>query len=81
MNRIGGIMVSMHASYAEDRRFDSRPGQTKDYKIGICCFSKKQYIQNISIEKYKIGLQCTEKNPYDSDVEINTRYVPSVLQC
>ena len=41
MNRIGGIMVSMHASNAEDRRFDPRPGQTKDYKIGICCFSAK----------------------------------------
>ena len=27
-NCIGGVMVS--------------PGQTKDYKIGICCFSTKQ---------------------------------------
>jgi hypothetical protein len=24
-----------------DREFESRSGQTKDYKIGICCFSAK----------------------------------------
>jgi len=24
-----------------DRGFESRSGQTKDYKIGICCFSDK----------------------------------------
>jgi hypothetical protein len=26
---------------AVDRGFDRRTGQTKDYKIGICCFSSK----------------------------------------
>ena len=34
-------MVSVLASSAVDRRFDLRSGQTKDYKIGICCFSAK----------------------------------------
>jgi len=34
-NRIGGAMVSVFASSAVDR------GQTKDFKIGICCFSVK----------------------------------------
>ena len=24
-----------------DRGFEPRPGQAKDYKIGICCFSAK----------------------------------------
>ena len=28
-------------SNAVGRAFDSRSGQTKDYKIGICCFSTK----------------------------------------
>jgi len=36
-NRIGGVMVSILASSAVDRG----SGQTKDYKIGICCFSTK----------------------------------------
>ena len=34
-------MVSMLALVAVDRRFDPRSGQTKDYKIGIRCFSAK----------------------------------------
>jgi hypothetical protein len=29
------------ASSAVDRGFEPRSGQTKDYKIGICCFSTK----------------------------------------
>ena len=29
------------ASSAVDRGFESRSGQSKDYKIGICCFSAK----------------------------------------
>jgi len=29
------------ASSAVDRGFEPRSGQTKDYKIGICCFSAK----------------------------------------
>jgi hypothetical protein len=32
-------MVSVLASSAVDRGFDLRSSQTKDYKIGICCFS------------------------------------------
>ena len=34
-------MVSVLASSAVHRGFESRPDQTKDYKIGICCFSAK----------------------------------------
>ena len=40
-HRIGGVMVSVIASSAVDRVFEPRSGQTKDYKIGICCFSAK----------------------------------------
>ena len=29
------------ASSVVDRGFEPRSGQTKDYKIGICCFSVK----------------------------------------
>jgi hypothetical protein len=34
-------MVSVLASSAVDRGFESRSGKTKDYEIGICCFSAK----------------------------------------
>ena len=40
-NHIGGVMVSVLASSAVDRGFEPRSGQTKDYKICICCFSAK----------------------------------------
>ena len=33
--------MSMLASSAVDRGFKPWSGQTKDYKIGICCFSAK----------------------------------------
>ena len=38
-NRISIVMVSVFTSNAVGRGFDLRSGQTKDYKIGICCFS------------------------------------------
>ena len=38
-NRIGGVMVSVLASSAVDHGFETLLGQTKDYKISICCFS------------------------------------------
>ena len=34
-------MASVLALSAVDRGLESRSGQTKDYKIGICCFSAK----------------------------------------
>ena len=34
-------MVSALASSAIYRGFEPRSGQTKDYEIGICCFSAK----------------------------------------
>jgi hypothetical protein len=37
MNGINGVMVIVIASSA----FGHRSGQTKDYEIGICCFSAK----------------------------------------
>ena len=41
MNRIGDVMVSVLVPVAVEFGFESRSGQTKDYKIGICCFSSK----------------------------------------
>ena len=39
---IGGIMASVIAASAVNRVFESRSGQTKHYKIGICCFFAKR---------------------------------------
>jgi hypothetical protein len=41
VNLIDGVMVSVLASSAVDRGFTLRSDQTKDYEIGICCFSAK----------------------------------------
>ena len=35
-------MVSVLTSSPVDRGLEPRSGQTKDYEIGICCFSAKQ---------------------------------------
>ena len=40
-NRIGDVMVNVLASSTVYRGFEPRSGQTKDYKIGMCCFSAK----------------------------------------
>jgi hypothetical protein len=37
-------MVSVLASSTVDRGFEPRSGQTKDYKLGICCFSAKHAV-------------------------------------
>ena len=41
VNRISGVRVSVFASGAVDRGSEPQSDQTKDYKIGICCFSAK----------------------------------------
>ena len=35
------VIVSVLVSAVTNRWFESRSGQTKDYKIGICCFPAK----------------------------------------
>ena len=40
-NHISVVMVIVLASSTEDSGFEARSGQTKDYKIGISCFSIK----------------------------------------
>jgi hypothetical protein len=44
VNHIGGVMVSVLALGAVDRGFDPRSGHTRDYEIGICCFSAKHAV-------------------------------------
>jgi hypothetical protein len=44
LDHIGGVMVSVLALSAIDREFEPQTGQTKDYEIGICCFSTKHAV-------------------------------------
>ena len=39
LSDIGGVMVSILALSVLDPWDRAQSGQTKDYKIGICCFS------------------------------------------
>ena len=44
LKRIIGVTVSVLASIEVDHEFKPWSGQTKDYKIGICCFSAKHAV-------------------------------------
>ena len=62
-------MVSVLASRAVDRGFESHSGQTKDYKISICCFSAK----HISLRrKSKDWLALNQNNVFKWS-EMSTR--------
>jgi hypothetical protein len=41
VDHIGGVIVSVLALSSIDHGFEPRSGQTKEYEIGICCFSAK----------------------------------------
>jgi hypothetical protein len=59
LSPIGGVMVSVLASSVVDHGLEPRSGQTKDYKIGICCFSAKQATLK---RKSKDGLARNQDN-------------------
>jgi hypothetical protein len=61
MNLIGGVMVSMLASSSVDRVFELWSGQTKDYNIGIFCFSAKHTVLR---RKSKDWLARAQENVY-----------------
>ena len=44
MYRIGGVLVNVLASSVVDRLFEPGSGQTRDNKIGMCCFSAKHAV-------------------------------------
>ena len=63
-------MVSKLASSTVDRGFELRLGQTKDYKIGICCFSSKHAALR---RKSKDWLARNQDNVSEwSDISIRT---------
>ena len=44
INHIVGVMFSVLTASAVDDSFEPHSGQTKDYKIGICCFNDKHAV-------------------------------------
>jgi hypothetical protein len=60
MNRIGDVMDTVLAPSVIDRGFEPLSGQTKDYKIGICCFSLSTRV-SLKI-KSKYSLVCNQDN-------------------
>jgi hypothetical protein len=50
-SHISCTIVSMIPSVVIHRRFEPRSGQTKDYKVGICCFSAKYAALDSKIKK------------------------------
>ena len=50
-------MVSVPAANAVDRGFDLTSGQTKDYKIGICCFSASTQHQGVRAKTGWLGIR------------------------
>jgi hypothetical protein len=47
-------MISVLASSAVDRGFESLSGQTKDNNIGMCCFSAKHCNYNANTSIFQI---------------------------
>ena len=44
LEHIFGVMDSVLTLSEVDRGFDFRSGQTKDFEIGMCCFSAKHIV-------------------------------------
>ena len=57
VNRISGTMVSVLVSSVVDIGYDPRSVQTKDYKIGNCCFSAKFRVTTKTV-RLGIRIRC-----------------------
>jgi hypothetical protein len=68
-NRIGSVMVSVLASSAIDCGYEPRSGQTKEYTIGICCFSAK----NVSLRRKSKDWLARNQNNVPQWNDISTR--------
>ena len=68
-NRIGCVMASVLASSVVDRGLEPQSGQTKDYRMRICCFSAKHAALR---RKSKDGLARNQDNVSERD-DMSTR--------
>jgi hypothetical protein len=63
-------VVCVLPSSAVDRGFESRSGKTKDYEIGICCFSAKHAV----VLRRRIMSPCGSTCLSVNDVICNCKY-------
>ena len=66
---IGSIMVSVLASSAIDCGYELRSCQTKEYTIGICCFSAK----NAALRRKSKDWLVRNQNNVSDGSDISTR--------
>ena len=52
------VMVNVVATCAVDRGFELHSSQTKDYKIGICCFSVEYAALRGKTNAGRLGATC-----------------------
>ena len=57
-------MVSLLASNVVDRGFEPQTGQTKDYKISICCFSAKYAVLRSKSKDWLAQYAQVERHVY-----------------
>ena len=69
-NRIGSVMVSVLALSAIDCGYEPRSGQTKEYKIGICCFS---VIKHAALRRKSKDWLARNQNNVSEWSDISTR--------
>ena len=62
-------MVSVLTSSAVDRGFEPRSGQTKDYIIGICCFS----VKHAALRRKSKDLLARNQNNVSERSDMSTR--------
>ena len=79
---IGNVMVSVLASSANDRGFESESGQIKDYEICICCFFTK-YVALLRKRKEQMWQMATNyvTNTWRSDFFQHTLSTIFVVFC
>ena len=71
VDHIGGVMVSVLASSVVDRGFKPRLGHTKDYKIGMCCFSAK----HAALRRKSKNWLARNRNNVSEWSDISTRWL------
>ena len=69
-----GVMVSVMASNAVDRGFEARSGQTKDYTMGIGCFSAK----HAALRRWNKDWLARNQNSVSEWSDMSTRGLVSV---